>query len=336
MKSSKLLDILAAGALGDAFGYAVEFDSWATIQSRFGLFGLVQWPFDPASGKLVASDDTQMTIFALEGLSRAVAEHGRAMDAKQAGHECFQAFLRWLDTQESPRPMAGGVAAMEALWQRQAPGATCLSALSAARRGQPVANDSKGCGAAMRAAPCAALAGVWGAELAWDAADLQGLSTHSHLDGHLSGAALAWMVAAEPADAGALAAAAREAADRALARGGAGTAERIRKALALAERELAPEELCDELGEGWTGDEAVGVALWAALRSKSVAEAIRLGANHRGDSDSAASMAAQLAACLWGLSAQERIAFSRVDLAPALLFVHAQWAEALEKASSAP
>ena len=113
-------------------------------------------------------------------------------------------------------------------------------------------------------------------------------------------------------------------------RGGVGTAACIHKALHLADRHLSPDEICDEIGEGWTGDEAVGVALWAALRSKNTTDAIRLGANHRGDSDSTASIAGQLAACLWGLSVQEKITFGCVDLAPALIAVHAHLVLSLE------
>lgn len=330
MKKEKLLDILIAGALGDAFGYAIEFDSWEEIQERFGPLGLAHWPFEQGSGKLVASDDTQMTIFAIEGLARAISAQGRELSTHFAAAECSQAFLRWLETQGSSRPRADGIAATEALWRRRDPGSTCLSALSNLHRGVDELNDSKGCGAAMRAAPCSALAEIWGMECVWEVADLQGQSTHHHPDGHLSGAALAWMIASAPNNAKALAQVAGEAADRALARGGVGTADSIRKALGLADRHLAPEELCDEIGEGWTGDEAVGVALWAALRSTSTTDAIRLGANHRGDSDSTASMAGQLAACIWGLSIQERTTFARVDLAPALCAVHEQICLSLE------
>lgn len=57
------------------------------------------------------------------------------------------------------------------------------------------------------------------------------------------------------------------------------------------------------------GDEAIGVGLWAALRAKNATEAIILGANHRGDSDSTASIAAQFSACMHGLDAKELMAF---------------------------
>ncbi len=50
------------------------------------------------------------------------------------------------------------------------------------------------------------------------------------------------------------------------------------------------------LGEGWTGDEAVAIAIWAALSSDSYIEAIKKAANHSGDSDSTASIAGQI----WG------------------------------------
>ena len=48
------------------------------------------------------------------------------------------------------------------------------------------------------------------------------------------------------------------------------------------------------LGEGWTGDEALAIALYAAASADSVEDAVRIAANHDGDSDSTASIAGQL------------------------------------------
>ena len=76
MQSTKLFDIIAAGALGDAFGYAIEFDSWSSIQQKHGPSGLASWPLD-RSGGLAVSDDTQMTLFAMESIADALANfHG--------------------------------------------------------------------------------------------------------------------------------------------------------------------------------------------------------------------------------------------------------------------
>src|SRR5215471_13543334 len=57
---------LLAGAAGDALGAPVEFLSWAGIQAKFGPDGVTALA---SPGRF--TDDTQMTLFTLEGLIRA-------------------------------------------------------------------------------------------------------------------------------------------------------------------------------------------------------------------------------------------------------------------------
>jgi ADP-ribosylglycohydrolase len=56
----------AGGAIGDAFGYRIEFQSLAAIRARFGPGGLMEPIFD-GQGRLIVSDDTQMALFTAEG-----------------------------------------------------------------------------------------------------------------------------------------------------------------------------------------------------------------------------------------------------------------------------
>ena len=61
---------LLGGALGDALGAAIEFDSLEEIRARYGPQGLER--LAPAYGRVGAiTDDTQMTLFTAEGLIRA-------------------------------------------------------------------------------------------------------------------------------------------------------------------------------------------------------------------------------------------------------------------------
>ena len=85
----------SAGRLGDAFGYAVEFDSLEAIRRRFGPEGIRE----PVSTRpAVVSDDTQMTLFTLEGLLRAVGPDGSWIEDGVVA-EVRRAYLDWLDTQ---------------------------------------------------------------------------------------------------------------------------------------------------------------------------------------------------------------------------------------------
>ena len=59
---------LLGGAIGDALGYRVEFQRWPDIERENGAAGI---RLENASGTLIVSDETQMTLFTLEGLTRA-------------------------------------------------------------------------------------------------------------------------------------------------------------------------------------------------------------------------------------------------------------------------
>ena len=61
------LACLLGGAIGDALGYRVEFERWPEIERRYGASGI---QLTSATGPLVVSDDTQMTLFTLERMSR--------------------------------------------------------------------------------------------------------------------------------------------------------------------------------------------------------------------------------------------------------------------------
>ncbi len=61
---TKVRGCLFGGAIGDAFGYKVEFKSLCSIRASYGEGG-IQEP-EETEGQFVVSDDTQMTLFTLE------------------------------------------------------------------------------------------------------------------------------------------------------------------------------------------------------------------------------------------------------------------------------
>jgi ADP-ribosyl-[dinitrogen reductase] hydrolase len=86
-----------------------------------------------------------------------------------------------------------------------------------------------------------------------------------------------------------------------------------------------PDTMRQRLGEGWVGHEALAIGLYAALVADSFEQAVLIGANHDGDSDSTASLAGQL----FGAAHPERPApnawVRRLDLLePACRLVH-EW-----------
>jgi hypothetical protein len=89
----RTLACLLGGAVGDAFGYAVEFDKLATIQRKRGPNGLQEPVYH--GGQLIVSDDTQMTMFTLEGILCA-SERVAAGAWDDLNLEIWNAYRRWL------------------------------------------------------------------------------------------------------------------------------------------------------------------------------------------------------------------------------------------------
>ena len=95
--ASRIHGCLLGGALGDSLGYAVEFDDISTIRGRFGPDGLRD--FSALDGGSHFSDDTQMTLYTVDGLVEALewANDGVAADEIAC---LWLAYLRWLATQD--------------------------------------------------------------------------------------------------------------------------------------------------------------------------------------------------------------------------------------------
>ena len=297
-RADKLVGCLLAGAVGDAFGYAVEFIKLRDILRTYGPSGLTEPQF--RGGKLVVSDDTQMTLFTAEGLVRAWRS-GRT-DADAVVEAIRASYLDWFATQEGGAGEAarrpGALARYRELWFDRAAGTTCKTALSAGGAGaieRPI-NNSKGCGGVMRVAPIGLLTQLTPAEAFIVAARAAAL-THGHPLGYLSAGALAYLLRLLAAGAALTAAAEAAIAHLATWDGADELIALLRRALALAgDRSEEPRAAVAGLGLGWVGEEALAVALYAAVRSESLIETLILSANHDGDSDSTASIAGQI----WG------------------------------------
>lgn len=296
--TSRRLACLAGGALGDALGYAVEFHPLEEIQRRFGDQGILE-PLADASGRIRVSDDTQMTLFTAQGLIDAAEPTVEARTASQR-----LSLLDWLETQEGVfRPGRKGLLAHPSLWVRRAPGTTCLSALRAGGGGDLVRriNTSKGCGGVMRAAPAGLLPGV-GLDEAFELGVRGAALTHGHPSGYLPAGVLAGLVAGLMQ--GQTLDGAWEEVRRLLApRDGAEeTLQALDQAVDLAGRERIDDaEAIRRLGEGWTGEEALSIGLFSALRGEDLVDTLRIAANHGGDSDSTASIAGNLRGAEEGL-----------------------------------
>lgn len=310
---SRFRATLLAGAVGDALGAPIEFDSRQEIVARHGPSGLRD--FAPAFGRTGSiTDDTQMTLFTAEGLLRAHVR-GCLKGITSVPGVTRHAYLRWLETQGETAPEEvghdGWLWQVRALHARRAPGNTCLAALRAPLREGSFAarNDSKGCGGVMRAAPVGLFA--WHdrhephiADDTFDTAVATAAITHGHPDGQAPAGVLALLVL-RLLEGAALADAVHEAQSLLRARAWAGgTLDALTAALHAARRGGAPSpEAIASLGAGWVGDEALAIAVYCALVTPGLESALVLAVNHGGDSDSTGAIAGNLLGAARGVEA---------------------------------
>ena len=306
-KSNRYRGCLLAGAVGDALGAPVEFLSLQEIRHRFGAGGIRD--FVPAYGRVGAiTDDTQMTLFTAEGLLRAHVR-GSTRGICHLPGVVHHAYLRWLKTQgENPAKqeigLDGWLFTHRELFSRRAPGTTCLMGLKASTAfGDPAINDSKGCGGVMRAAPLGLMAATYDRSIKYtftEGCEIAAL-THGHPTGQLPSGVLAVLIQ-ELVGGGSL--------EIALA-----TAKRfligqlqheetlaaIEQAEQLAQS-VEPADAClAKLGQGWVAEEALAIALFCALRAKSLEEGIVMAVNITGDSDSTGSIAGNILGAMVGM-----------------------------------
>ena len=313
----KIRGCLMAGAAGDALGYEVEFMSRREILSRFDEQGITKFALD-RNGKALISDDTQMTLFTANGLLN--APHLQ-IEPKYA---VARAYLDWYHTQTGKKNKMKScwISDIDELYSLRAPGNTCLSALDAIVNGKEPCNNSKGCGGVMRVAPVGLLA-VSQLTLSnhhWKDGDIFKLGaecaeiTHQHPAGWLSAGLLAHIIYEI------VKRSSFKRIDRLEFEHIVGTAchymiayfnslqeyiyplqNMMFKALELAEQDIPDSEAILQLGEGWTGDEALAIGIYCACRHlDSVEDAIIASVNHDGDSDSTGSVCGNIMGAIYG------------------------------------
>ena len=296
---------LVGGAIGDALGYPVEFIySFKEIQARYGERGITRldtkqhWLDDEKqAGKAVVSDDTQMTLFTANGLLNA-----KRLKVNPQYAICM-AYVEWYLTQigkDSGRYNYCWIRKVPELNQRRAPGNTCMSSLDNIYRGKEPMNNSKGCGGVMRIAPIPLYAAVQDRmsieeadHLAGDAAEI----THQHPLGYISAALMSHVIYRLALDIEPT----QESMKRYIMEGVAEMrnqykdyhndvermADLAERAIFLLDNEKSDLENIGHLGEGWTGEEALAIALYCALKHfDSYEDAMTAAVNHGGDSDS--------------------------------------------------
>lgn len=318
---------LMAGAAGDALGYEVEFVRRRAILSRFGEQGITTFALD-GNGKALISDDTQMTLFTVNGMLMGLTR-GYMRDIGGRPEKYVDgAYLDWYYTQTGRKKEIlindfhyTWLRDLPEMAHRRAPGNTCLQACESMFRGKPVLNNSKGCGGIMRVAPMALLDAGYASrsengysieELAEAGGEIAEC-THKHPLGFLPASLLTVLLykvvpmtpeqVCEEID-GIVADTVNildhiykgkyEYDKRYLE-------ELTNKAVLLAHSNLSDADAIRLLGEGWVAEEAWVIALFCAIRHiDSVEDAIISSVNHDGDSDSTGSICGNIMGAIYG------------------------------------
>lgn len=314
---NKIRGCLLGGAIGDAFGYPVEFLTYEQIQKKYGQNGILG--YDLTNGYAEISDDTQMSLFTANGLLLGKTRGCmRGVMGPYAGYLAI-AYLDWVKTQRLMRPDAEHKAycwlyQVPELHHRRAPGATCIQVLTERKIGtieQPC-NNSKGCGGVMRVAPIGAFFDP--RKMPQTEIDRLGAEaaaiTHGHPMGWMPASALVHMIncivycGARHSDW-------RDLMDdtvNAIIQGFSSYDTEsliaiLKKAMQLASSKYSDREALETLGGGWTGEEALAMAVFCAVRYGKDFEGSMIAAvNHSGDSDSVASICGNLQGAMLGLS----------------------------------
>lgn len=332
----KIRGCLIGGAIGDALGYPVEFMSYNGIVRQYGMNGVTRFCEYDKNGRAVFSDDTQMTLFTANGLLFGITRwctHGVLADLP---NYVLEAYKDWYETQVGVRDYRNyhtcWIRDIKDLNVRRAPGNTCMSALMNVVNGKEVRNDSKGCGGVMRVAPVALVVascqrrgmGHWEEENVLRYASECAAITHKHPMGYISAAVFAdivyqIMMSDEQVTRGML----MEFMDKSIANARAFYREereinecsnlwrQLNNATRLAKSDMTDHNAIRELGEGWTGDEALVIALFCALRHIDDFNAALVSAvNHGGDSDSTGAVCGNIMGAIVGY---ENIHFPNMD-----------------------
>ena len=149
--ADRMYRCISYGAYGDAFGSDLEMMSLDEIKTQYGEQGKQKLNPDDA-----ITDDTQMTLFTLEGL---VLSQGKTMDERV--QIMYESYLRWFNTQYGLGAIDEKIAHIGELWKiedlyvMRAPGHACIDSLRSGCMGtlDKQYNESLGNGTVMRSAP---------------------------------------------------------------------------------------------------------------------------------------------------------------------------------------
>lgn len=305
-KKDRFMGCLLGGASGDALGYEVEFNRYDDIIKRFGKKGITN--FTLYDGIALISDDTQMTLFTANGLINA------EINKKDYINYIYNAYLDWYNTQYPNNNYYKSncwLYSFNELHSPRAPGLTCTGSLRSKKMGtlEKRINNSNGCGGVMRVAPI----GLYFSPVNLNSNEifLMGAKaaaiTHGGDLAIIPSACLVSIINNIVYNNYELENAVKESIKQAKKNfNGVDISyfsSLIEMAIKLSKISINDYEAISMLGEGWTGDEALAIAIYSSLKYKNnIKDALICSVNHNGDSDSTGSITGQILGAYLGIN----------------------------------
>lgn len=317
-----------AGAAGDALGYPVELISRNTILTQYGNKGITQ--FEIYNGKALISSNTQMTLFTANGMLMGLTRgYMRGIGGQP---ECYMdvAYRDWYYTQTGKKKSVcfTWLLSLPELAHRRSPGATCLKACEKLLYNKLPQNNSKGCGGIVRVAPMGLLdaayqlrsaGGLYPTERLAKAGAKIASTTHLHPLGYLPAALMTLLISRivplTPEEVKAsIYQIVQDGLDIMMDMEGDehyGDKVYLRKftwrAIELAKSDVPDTDAINQLGRGWTAEEAWAISLYCSLRHiDCMKDAIIAAVNHDGNSDSTGSITGNIMGAIYGYEAITR------------------------------
>lgn len=294
---------LLGGAIGDAFGAPLEKHPMKYIEQKF--HGKLQHLLKTKDNIAEFTDDTQMTLFTIEGLTEAFLKYTET--ETKFYKEILKAYQNWYKTQTEEFILSmknRGLMDIPELYQQKAPGNTCISALKTGLFGtkeNPI-NDSAGNGGVMRVAPVGLLYKN-DAKKAFEVATNIAALTHGNPNGYLPAGFLASLIAHIVQGFNLEEAITKSKDILKTYKNNEQLLNKIKLAENLFKENITEDEAINKIGSGWTGDEALAIALYSNLKHNgNFKKTIVVAANHDGDSDTTAAIAGNIAGLMCGTS----------------------------------
>ena len=337
---------LFGGAAGDALGYPVEFMKENDIFSEYGPRGIQEYALDPKSGKALISDDTQMTLFTVNGILTGETRLKLRGVGGMPHVYLPSSYQDWLHTQEmtfeesrkQPQEAVKWTTSwlldVPELYAWRAPGNTCLDILHLQRyeKSQPESfirqpqSNSKGCGGIMRVAPIGLRKMTDIRMLDWEGAETAAI-THGHSLGYMPAAVLVHIIQRivypeKPLTLKEIVLEARDtvaelfAGDEHLEK----LIQIINLSVELSENEKKDIVNIHRLGEGWVAEETLAIAVYCALKyQNNFSAGLIASVNHNGDSDSTGAVAGNILGAVCGYEVIEEKWKTNLELSDVIL-----------------